>query len=62
MFLRLSFLDWKEKVDAINEKIIASRRKIKKFDYEEFLVGLGSLIGAAEFLQHGNQLFNVLRF
>jgi hypothetical protein len=36
MFLQLSFLNWKEKVDAINNKIIASRRKIKKFPMRSF--------------------------
>jgi hypothetical protein len=39
MILQLSFLNWKEKVDAMNNKILASRRKIKKFAYEELLVG-----------------------
>ncbi len=36
MFLQLSFLNWKEKVDAINNEIIASRRKIKKIPMRSF--------------------------
>jgi hypothetical protein len=57
--LWLSFLNWKEKFDAINEEIMASKRLIKKFVYDEFLVGLGLLIGAAEFSQCGNELFSL---
>jgi hypothetical protein len=40
----------------MNNKILASRRKIKKFAYEELLVGLGLIIGAAELSQCGNQI------
>jgi hypothetical protein len=36
MFLQLSFLNWKEKVDAMNNKVIASRRKIKKNPMRSF--------------------------
>ena len=57
MFLYLSFFNWKEKVDIINEKIIESRKKVNKFSHEEFLIGIGLLIGSAEFSQRGNQLF-----
>ncbi len=51
MFLWLSNINWKEKVDIISKDMIASRRNIKKFTCEEFLVGLGLLVGAAEFLR-----------
>ncbi len=39
VFLQPSFLNWKEKVDIINERIIDSRKKAKKFSFEEFLIG-----------------------
>jgi hypothetical protein len=51
MFLWLSNINWKEKVDIISKDIITSRKNIKKFTCEEFLVGLGLLVGAAEFLR-----------
>jgi hypothetical protein len=41
----------------MNEKIIESRNKVKKISHEEFLVGIGLLIGSAEFSLHGNHLF-----
>jgi hypothetical protein len=35
-------------VDIINESIIESRKKVKKFSFEEFLIGMGLLIGSGE--------------
>jgi hypothetical protein len=53
MFLELSFLDWKLKVDKMNAAIEASKAKCKRFSCEEFLIGLGLIVGAAEFSQKG---------
>ena len=57
LFLELTFLDWKSKVDKMNREVEASKAKCKKFSYEEFLIGLGLIIGAAEFSQKGVDLF-----
>jgi hypothetical protein len=57
--LSISFLDWKSKVDKMNEEIISTKMKVKRFTYEEFLIGLALLIGAAEFFQKGVQLFSI---
>ena len=57
MFLELSFLDWESKVDKMNSEVEASKARCKRFTKEEFLIGLGLLIGAAEFSQKGVDLF-----
>jgi hypothetical protein len=57
IFLQLSFLNWKSKVDKMNREVESSKCKCKKFSYEEFLIGLGLMIGAAEFSQKGVDLF-----
>ncbi len=57
IFLRVTFLDWKEKVKKLNAAIAAEKCKGKKFSEEEFLVGLALMIGAAEFSQKGVNLF-----
>lgn len=57
MFLTLSFLDWKEKVQKMNEAVEKAACRCKKFSNEEFLTGLAMLIGAAEFSQKGIELF-----
>jgi hypothetical protein len=59
MFLELSFLDWKLKVDKMNAAVEASKAKCKRFSCEEFLIGLGLIIGASEFSQKGVDLFGV---
>ncbi len=57
LFLELTFLDWKGKVDKMNLEIQASNSKCRKFSYEEFLIGMGLMIVAAEFSQKGVELF-----
>ncbi len=57
LFLPLSFKDWKAKVSLLNEAIKHSKAKVKVFSAQEFLIGLGLLIGAAEFAQQGKDLF-----
>jgi hypothetical protein len=59
LFLSISFFDWKSKVEKMNVAIEKAKAKCKKFSNEEFLTGLGLLIGAAEFSQKGVDLFNV---
>jgi hypothetical protein len=57
MLLELTFLDWKSKVDKMNAAIESSKAKCKWFSCEEFLVGLGLIVGAAEFSPKGVGLF-----
>ncbi len=57
IFLRVTFLDWKEKMNKMNAAVVAEKCKCKKFSEEEFLVGLALMIGAAEFSQKGVDLF-----
>jgi hypothetical protein len=57
MFLELSFLDWKEKVKKINLEVEKTKNKCRKFSLEEFLIGMGLIIGASEFSQKGVELF-----
>jgi hypothetical protein len=57
LFLHLSFIDWKSKVLLLNEAIHRSKAKVKQFSASEFLIGLGLLIGYAEFAQNGKDLF-----
>jgi hypothetical protein len=56
-FLQISFLDWDKKVEKMNRAIASSKCKCKKFSFEEFLIGLGLLIEAAEFSQKWVDLF-----
>jgi hypothetical protein len=58
LFLELSFVDWKEKVKKLNYAVARTSCKCKKFTEEEFLIGLGLLIGACEFSQKGVELFS----
>jgi len=57
MFLQISYLDWKSKVAKMNLEVEASKTRCKKINLEEFFIGLGLLIGAAEFSQKGVDLF-----
>jgi hypothetical protein len=59
MFLELMFLDWKDMVNKMNVAVAASKAKCKKFSNEEFFIGLGIIIGGAEFSQKGVDLFSV---
>ena len=58
IFLSLSFLDWRSKVEKMNVAVLASKAKTRLFSETEFLTGLGILIGAAEFAQRGCDLFS----
>jgi len=49
----------KDMVKKMNDAVAASKTKCKKFSNEEFLVGLGIIIGAADFSQKGVDLFSV---
>jgi len=57
LFLKLTFLKWKEKVDLFNAAYKKSGLKGRTFTRQEFLTGLGLLIAAAEFSQNGKELF-----
>jgi hypothetical protein len=57
LFLKLTFLNWKEKVDLFNASYKKSGLKGRLFSRQEFLTGLGLLIAAAEFSQNGKELF-----
>ena len=57
IFLELMFQDWKRMVQAMNLAVEVSKAKCKKFTNEEFLTGLGLIIGSAEFSQKGVDLF-----
>jgi hypothetical protein len=57
MFPKIAYLDWKSKVAKMNLEVEASKTRRKKFTLKEFLMGLGLLIGAAEFSQKGVDLF-----
>lgn len=59
IFLRLLFKDWRTKVDKLNEAVLASKCKCRLFTPKEFLVGIGIIIGAAEFAKRGSDLFAV---
>ncbi len=59
LFFTLAFMDWKRRVEKMNMAIEKAKAKCKKCSSKEFLTGLGLIIGAAEFLQKGNDLFNV---
>ena len=43
----------------MNEAVVDSKTKCRQFSPSEFLMGLGILIGAAEFAQRGCDLFSV---
>jgi hypothetical protein len=43
MFLSLSFLDWKESIQKMNEAVEKAACRCKKFSDEEFLTGLAML-------------------
>jgi hypothetical protein len=59
IFLQLLFKDWRMKVDKLNEAVLASKCKCRLFTPKEFLVGIGIIIGAAEFAKRGSDLFAV---
>jgi hypothetical protein len=59
IFLRLMFNDWREKVEKLNNAVIASKAKCRLFTGKEFLTGLAIIIGAAEFARRGSDLFGV---
>jgi hypothetical protein len=58
MFLQITFKDWKEKVEKLNQAIKNSKVRIKHFTDKEFLSALGLIIGAADLLQAGKKLFS----
>ena len=51
------FLNWKERLTKMNQAIEKAKQKTRQFTKQEFLVGLGLIIGAAEFAQNGKELF-----
>ena len=53
------FKDWRKKVEKLNEAVVASKCKCRLFTPKEFLVGLGIIIGVAEFAKRGSDLFAV---
>jgi hypothetical protein len=59
LFLKLMFKNWKRKVSKLNAAVSASGAKCRPFMEKEFLIGLGILIGAAEFAKRGFDLFSV---
>lgn len=59
IFLRLLFKKWNEKVERLNEAVMASKSKCKAFTEKEFLCGLAVIVGAAEFAKRGSDLFSV---
>jgi hypothetical protein len=59
VFLQLLFKDWRQKVTKLNEAVEASKAKCKPFTEKEFLSGLATIIGAAEFARRGSDLFSV---
>lgn len=59
LFLKLMFKNWKRKVSKLNAAVSASGAKCRPFTEKEFLIGLGILIGAAEFAKRGSDLFSV---
>jgi len=59
LFLHLTFIDWKDAVALMNNAVLAEKCKCRKFTAEEFLVGLGLIIGASEFSLKGVDLFGV---
>ena len=59
IFLRLMFKDWREKVENLNNVVVASKAKCRSFTGKEFLTGLAIIIGAAEFTRRGSDLFGV---
>jgi hypothetical protein len=52
-------IDWRKKVENLNEAVGASKSKCRLFTSNEFLIGLGIIIGAAEFAKRGSDLFAV---
>ncbi len=59
IFLWLLFKDWMTKVYKLEEAVLASKCKCRLFMLKEFLVGIGIIIGAAEFAKRGSNLFVV---
>jgi hypothetical protein len=57
LFLKLTFLKRKEKVDLFIAAYKKSGLKGRTFTRQEFLTSLGLLIAAAEFSQNGKELF-----
>jgi len=65
LFLHIAFPDWWLKVHKLNRGVDAfnmgktSQHKIRLFTEEEFLIGLGLLIGASEYGVKGKELWVV---
>lgn len=57
MFLKLTFVNWRQKVELFNAAYKKSGTKGRLFTRQEFLVALGLLIAAAEFSHNGKDLF-----
>jgi hypothetical protein len=51
------FLNWKDKVAKMNTAIEKNKQRTRPFTEQEFLMGLGIIIGASEFAQTGKELF-----
>jgi hypothetical protein len=61
MFLELSFVHWKAKVDKMKLEVSASNCNCRKFLYEKFLIGMALLLGAADFSRKGVVLFRRMK-
>ncbi len=59
IFLCLMFRYWTEKLEKLNNAVVASKAKCRLFTSKEFLTGLAIIIGAAEFARRGSDLFGV---
>jgi hypothetical protein len=57
LFLKLTFVNWRQKVELFNAAYKKSGTKGRLFTRQEFLVALGLLIAAAEFSHNGKDLF-----
>jgi len=57
LFLKLTFVNWRQKVELFNASYKKSGTKGRLFTRQEFLVALGLLIAAAEFSHNGKDLF-----
>jgi hypothetical protein len=57
LFLKLTFLNWKEKVNLFNAFYKKTGLRGSIFTRQEVLTGFGLLIAAPEFSQNGKELF-----
>jgi hypothetical protein len=59
IFLRLMFKDQREKVEKLNNAVVASKAKCRLFTGKEFLTCLAIIKGAADFARRGLDLLSV---